>query len=58
MNVNVLSLQPVGEVLDGVVSEVLNSVSKPEEVVLTVSQSEIMLLTSGKKEVKHDTNVE
>jgi ACT domain-containing protein len=44
-----LFFQPVGEVLDGVVSEVLNSVSKPEEVVLTVSQSEIALLTSEKE---------
>ena len=32
-------------------SKVLNSSNKPEEVVLSVSQSEILLLSSGKKEV-------
>ena len=44
-------IQPVGKVLDGVVSQVLNSMGKPMEVVLSVSQSKIELLTSGKKEV-------
>lgn len=41
----------MGEVLDGVVSKVLNSSNKPEEVVLSVSKSEILLLTSAKREV-------
>ena len=42
----------MGEVLDGVVSKVLNSANKPEEIVLSVSQSDIVLMTSGKREVR------
>ncbi len=48
-------VQPEGEVLDGVVSKVLNSANKPEEIVLSVSQSDIVLMTSGKREVSEDT---
>ena len=48
-------MQPIGEVLDGVVSKVLNSYNKPEEVVLSVSQSEILLMSSGKKQVRKKT---
>ena len=44
-------LQPVGKVLDSVVSKVLDSANKPEEVVLAVSQSDIVLMTSERRDV-------
>ncbi len=40
-----------GDLMDGIVSRVLNSSNKPEEVTFHVSQSEILLMNSDKKEV-------
>lgn len=43
--------QPEAKLIDQAVSSVLNSANKPEEVVLSVSKSDILLMNSGSREV-------
>ena len=46
-----MHLQPEGKLMDQAVSSVFISANKPEEVVLSVSRSDIQLLRSGSREV-------